>query len=105
MDRLQARLSGHPHVGDLRGRGLFCGIELVRDRATKAPFDPGSQLHARVKREAMARGLMIYPMGGTVDGRQGDHILLAPPFIVGRDHLDVIAERLHAAVDAAVATV
>jgi adenosylmethionine-8-amino-7-oxononanoate aminotransferase len=98
-------LGGHPHVGDLRGRGLFFGIELVRDRATKAPFDPDAQLHARVKREAMARGLMIYPMGGTLDGRQGDHILLAPPFIVEEAHLELIVERLQGAVDAAIATV
>jgi adenosylmethionine-8-amino-7-oxononanoate aminotransferase len=105
MARLAARLGGHPHVGDVRGRGLFFGIELVRDRATKAPFDPGLQLHARVKREAMARGLMIYPMGGTVDGKLGDHILLAPPFIVEQEHLDRIVERLFAAVDAAIATV
>jgi adenosylmethionine-8-amino-7-oxononanoate aminotransferase len=105
MVRLQARLGGHPQVGDLRGRGLFCGIELVRDRATKAPFDPDAEVHARVKREAMARGLMTYPMGGTVDGRQGDHILLAPPFIVEEAHLDLIVERLHAAIDAAIASV
>jgi adenosylmethionine-8-amino-7-oxononanoate aminotransferase len=104
MARLRGRLGGHPHVGDLRGRGLFCGIELVRDRASKAPFDPALTLHARVKREAMARGLMTYPMGGTLDGRQGDHVLLAPPFIVAEAELDVIVERLHAAVDAAIAT-
>ncbi len=103
--RLRARLGSHPHVGDLRGRGLFLGVELVRHRATKAPFDPKFELHARVKREAMARGLMIYPMGGTIDGRQGDHVLLAPPFIVGEEHLDLIVERLQAAIDAAIATV
>ena len=77
----------------------------MRDRATKAPFDPSAQLHARVKQEAMARGLMTYPMGGTVDGRQGDHILLAPPFIVDDEHLDQIVLRLYAAVDAAIASV
>jgi adenosylmethionine-8-amino-7-oxononanoate aminotransferase len=105
MSRLRGRLDGHAHVGDIRGRGLFCGIELVRDRATKAPFDPAVELHARAKREAMARGLLIYPMGGTVDGRQGDHILLAPPFIVEEGHLDLIVDRLHAAIDAAIASV
>ncbi len=105
MARLRTRLGGHRHVGDLRGRGLFCGIELVHDRATKAPFDPAAELHARVKREAMARGLMTYPMGGTVDGRQGDHILLAPPFIVEEAHLDLIVDRLHEAIDAAIASV
>jgi adenosylmethionine-8-amino-7-oxononanoate aminotransferase len=90
-------------VGDLRGRGLFRGIELVADRASKAPFDPALKLHARIRREAMARGLMVYPMGGTVDGRLGDHVLLAPPFIVGDDDLDRIVARLQAAVDAAIA--
>lgn len=102
-ERLDARFADHPHVGDVRGRGLFQGVELVRDRATRAPFDPGLKLHARVKRAAMARGLMVYPMGGTADGVAGDHVLLAPPFIVGEDELDAIADRLGAAVDAALA--
>ena len=103
-ERLQRCFGTHPHVGEVRGRGLFCGIELVRDRATKSPFDPALQLHARVKGEAMARGLMVYPMGGTIDGRLGDHVLLAPPFIVEEAQLDTIVERLHAALDAAVAS-
>src|SRR5690349_13152647 len=81
-DALAERFGNHHHVGDIRGRGLFLGIELVADRASKAPFDPALKLHARIKREAMARGLMCYPMGGTIDGRQGDHVLLAPPYIV-----------------------
>jgi adenosylmethionine-8-amino-7-oxononanoate aminotransferase len=102
---LRERFAGHPHVGDIRGRGLFFGIELVADRTTKVPFDPARQLHARVKREGMARGLMTYPMGGTIDGRQGDHVLLAPPFIVAEDHLAEIVRRLAEAVDAAIATV
>ena len=102
--RLAARFGNHPHVGDIRGRGLFFGLELVRDRATKVPFDPALQLHARVKREGMARGLMTYPMGGTIDGRSGDHVMLAPPFIVLEEHLDLIVARLAEAIDAAVAT-
>ena len=102
---LRERFGHHPHVGDIRGRGLFFGIELVADRTTKVPFDPAQQLHARVKREGMARGLMTYPMGGTIDGRQGDHILLAPPFIVADEHLAEIVRRLREAVDAAIATV
>jgi adenosylmethionine-8-amino-7-oxononanoate aminotransferase len=102
---LNDRLGAHPHVGDIRGRGLFWGVELVRDRATRAPFDPKHRLHAAVKREAMARGLLVYPMGGTVDGRYGDHVLLAPPFIAGDADLALIAERLASAVDAALASV
>ena len=100
--RLNERFGNHPFVGDVRGRGLFQGVELVADRGTKEPFDPKLKLHARIKREAMARGLMVYPMGGTVDGARGDHILLAPPFIIDADGIDQIVERLGEAVDAAV---
>ncbi|MDP3752406.1 MAG: aspartate aminotransferase family protein [Polaromonas sp.] len=90
----------HPHIGDIRGRGLFWGIELVQDRASKKPFDPARNVHARIKREAMTRGLMVYPMGGTVDGRYGDHVLLAPPFITSESELAMIVERLDAAIRA-----
>lgn len=99
---LDARLGQHAHVGDIRGRGLFRGIEIVADKETKAPFDPALKLHARIKKEAMARGLMSYPMGGTVDGRIGDHVLLAPPYIIQPDEIDLIVERIGAAIDAAV---
>ncbi|MBA3593951.1 MAG: aspartate aminotransferase family protein [Polaromonas sp.] len=94
----------HPQVGDIRGRGLFWGIELVQDRASKQPFDPAHKLHARIKKEAMARGLMVYPMGGTVDGRYGDHVLLAPPFITSDSELAQIVERLDAAIRAALSS-
>ena len=100
---LRARLGQHPHVGDIRGRGLFRGVELVADRATRAPFAPERKLHARIKREAMARGLMVYPMGGTIDGVRGDHVLIAPPFIIEPAGVDAIVERLGAAVEAALA--
>jgi adenosylmethionine-8-amino-7-oxononanoate aminotransferase len=102
-DRLRATFGAHPNVGDVRGRGLFMAIELVEDRGTKRPFDPALRLHARIKAEGMARGLMVYPMGGTIDGRLGDHVLLAPPFIVTEDELDMIVARLASAVDAAIA--
>ena len=92
-----------PHVGDIRGRGLFMGIELVEDRSTKMAFDPKLKLNAKIKREAMARGLLVYPSGGTIDGARGDHVLLAPPFIVDRTAVDTIVERLGDAVDAAFA--
>ena len=100
---LAEKFAKHPHVGDIRGRGYFWGVELVAERAGKTPFDPARRLHARVKSEAFARGLLVYPMGGTVDGRYGDHILLAPPFIVTDDELALIVERLAQAVDAAIA--
>ena len=100
---LAEKFAKHPHVGELRGRGYFWGVELVAERAGKTPFDPARRLHARVKSEAFARGLLVYPMGGTVDGRYGDHILLAPPFIVTDDELALIVERLAEAVDAAIA--
>ena len=101
---LRDAFGAHPHIGDIRGRGLFWGIELVQDRASKAPFDPARKLHARIKREAMARGLMVYPMGGTVDGRYGDHVLLAPPFIASDSELALIAQRLVPAIQAAIAS-
>jgi adenosylmethionine-8-amino-7-oxononanoate aminotransferase len=102
--RLHERFGNHPFVGDVRGRGLFLGVELVADRGTKEPFDPARKLHARVKQEAMARGLMVYPMGGTADGTRGDHVLLAPPFIVDAAAVDRIVDRLGEAVDAATET-
>jgi adenosylmethionine-8-amino-7-oxononanoate aminotransferase len=103
--RLEERFANHHHIGDIRGRGLFRGLELVADRGSKEPFAPKLKLNALIKREAMARGLMVYPMGGTIDGVRGDHVLLAPPFIVNREQVDVIVERLGDAVDAAVASV
>ena len=94
----------HPHVGDIRGRGLFQGIELVANPETKEPFDAALAVNARVKREAMKRGLMCYPMGGTIDGRSGDHVLIAPPFIVDEPAIEIIASGLRDAVDAAIAS-
>jgi len=101
--RLKERFGQHPFVGDIRGRGLFWALELVSDRASKRPFDPAAKLHTRIKREAMDRGLMVYPMGGTVDGVRGDHVLLAPAFIIEGSQVDAIAERLAASLEAALA--
>ena len=99
LDALQERFGNHAHVGDIRGRGLFLGLELVADRASKEAFDPKLKLYAKVKAEAMRQGLMCYPNGGTVDGWRGDHILLAPSFIIGQEQVAEIAEKLGAAVD------
>ncbi len=100
--RLEARLGQHPHVGDLRGRGLFRGVELVADRETKAPFDPARKVAAKVKAAAFEAGLICYPMAGTIDGRAGDHVLLAPPFIITEDEIDMLVDRLAGAIDAAI---
>ncbi len=102
---LAGRFRDHPHVGDVRGRGLFIGIELVKNRETKETFDPALKLHKLVKRAAMTRGLMCYPMGGTVDGRHGDHVLLAPPYIINTGHIEEIVDKLSQAMDAALSEV
>ena len=103
--RLRAALDeafgDHPAVGEVRGRGLFQAVELVADRATKAPFDPALKINARVKKAALDLGLMCYPMGGTIDGARGDHVMLAPPFVIADDELDLVVERLVEAVDRA----
>ena len=100
-ERLTAKFGQHPHVGDIRGRGLFRGIELVEDRETKAPFDPSRGVAAKIKKAAFEGGLICYPMSGTIDGRRGDHILLAPPFIIEDDQLDELTDKLGAAIEAA----
>jgi adenosylmethionine-8-amino-7-oxononanoate aminotransferase len=104
MGALRERLGAHANVGDIRGRGLFVGVELVADRKTKATFDPAKKLHAQVKARAFANGLLCYPMGGTIDGLHGDHVLLAPPFICGAGEIDTIVERLAVALDEALAS-
>ncbi|NUX56422.1 aspartate aminotransferase family protein [Paraburkholderia youngii] len=103
--RLRELYAQHPHIGDVRGRGLFVGVELVKDRGTKEPFDAELKLHATIKREAFARGLMVYPMGGTVDGKSGDHVLIAPPFICTARDIDEIVSRLDDAIGASLAAV
>lgn len=102
--RLAAALGGHRHVGDIRGRGLLQAFEIVADRSDKIPFAPTLQLNARIREQAMARGLLVYAMGGTIDGRRGDHILLAPPFTVQDKDLDLIIDRLADAIDAVFAS-
>ena len=101
MARLQDRFGQHPHIGDLRGRGLFRGIELVDARDSKTPFDPSRGIAGKIKKAAFEAGLICYPMAGTIDGQSGDHVLLAPPFIIEDTQLDELVDKLSGAIDAA----
>ena len=103
--RLTERFGNHRHIGDIRGRGLFRAIELVADRSKRTPFDPALKVHQRIKAAALENGLACYPSGGTVDGRSGDHVLLAPPYIATSDDIDMIVDRLGHAVDLALKSV
>lgn len=95
---LKDQFSEHAHVGDIRGRGLFRAVELVADKATKSPFEPGKRLAANIKKAAFDQGLICYPMSGTRDGVNGDHILLAPPFIIEDDQIDEVVTKLDASI-------
>lgn len=100
---LRERFGDHPHVGDLRGRGLFRGIELVADRETREPFPPQERLAARIKAAALENGLVCYPSSGTADGKRGDHVMLAPPFIITDDQIEELVDKLSASIDQAIA--
>ena len=100
---LDERFGQHPHVGDIRGRGLFLALELVADRQTKAPLDPARKVHAKIKKAARDAGLICYPMGGCIDGKQGDHVLLAPPFILNDEQVPELVDKLAGAIEFALA--
>jgi hypothetical protein len=97
--RLRARFGTHAHVGEIRGRGLFWALELVEDRASKQPFDPKRRINARLKLRALENGLMCYPMGGSLDGAAGDHVVLAPPYIISEAQLDEAVDKLARSID------
>ena len=94
QSELENELAQHPYIGDIRGRGLFRGIEFVADKETKLPFNPNEKINSRFKQIAMENGLICYPMGGTIDGINGDHALLAPPFIINESQIDEIITKL-----------
>lgn len=103
---LKQRLAGlleSPHVGDVRGRGLFLGVEFVADSETKAPFDPGLMFAKRVETAALERGVVMYAGRGTVDLTRGDHLLFAPPLILSREQADQITEVLRVSIEAVAA--
>ena len=96
---LVERFGNHARVGDIRGRGLFWALEFVSDRSRRSPFDPALHVNDRIKDAALRHGIAIYPMGGTVDGTRGDHVIIAPPYVVEATSIDAIVDRLGAAVD------
>lgn len=98
--KLEQRFDQHPFIGDIRGRGLFRALEIVKDKETKTPFSIESNLHNRIKAKAMELGLMCYPMSGTADGKEGHHVLLAPPFIISDEQLDELVSKLYLSIDA-----
>ena len=100
---LQTRLGQHPHVGDLRGRGLFLTAELVQDRATKKPFDATLGLAPKVQKTALDLGLMCYPSQGSADGTQGDHVLLAPAYTSTSEEIETICDLITQAIERALA--
>jgi hypothetical protein len=89
-----APLQSHRHVGDIRGLGLLVGIEFVRDKSSRAPFDPSQAVAEKIRLAAMDAGILTYPTQGCVDGTRGDHILLAPPFIITPEESVLIAKAL-----------
>ena len=95
---LESKFSQHPNVGDIRGRGLFQGIEFVEDRETKKSLDPDLKFATKLKMNAFEAGLICYPMSGTRDGKNGDHVLLAPPFIIEDSQMDELIEKLDSAI-------
>ncbi len=96
---LAERFADHPHVGDIRGRGLFVGVEIVSDRDSKAPFPAADKVNAQLKTAAMNNRLICYPDGGGVDGTNGDHVLLAPPFILTEPQAEELVDKLAQSID------
>lgn len=103
--RLAEQFGEHPYIGDIRGRGLFLGLEIVSDRESKAAFPAALGINKRFKKAAFEAGLICYPMGGTIDGKNGDHVLLAPPFIITDNHIDEIVSKLDSALQVALEVV
>lgn len=101
--RLHEAFDTHPHVGDIRGRGLMWGLELVADRAGKQPFPPSMRLANGVFEQAFERGLIVYAMSGCADGVAGDHVMVSPPLVVTEEQIDEIVEALERAIGAAIA--
>ncbi|HEX8079950.1 MAG TPA: hypothetical protein VF557_07050 [Jatrophihabitans sp.] len=98
--QLAQRFADTDSVGDIRGRGLFVGVEFVTDRQTHAPRTGGGALSAAIKGEGFKQGLLLYPGYGTVDGKLGNHVLFAPPFIATESDISEMVSRFGDVVDA-----
>ena len=96
---LEITLGQNQYIGDIRGRGLFRGIEIVKNRETKEPFSKDLNIAGKIKKKALDLGLICYPMQGTVDGIIGDHILIAPPFIIDENEMKQISEKLKSTIE------
>ena len=105
VELLHECLGYHPNVGDIRGRGLFVGVEFVANRRTKEPLDPNLLFHSILKNTCQKNGLLCYPGGGTIDGTSGDHVLLAPPYIVDEAHIEMTVDRLHQSIEDGLKTI
>ena len=101
--RLRGRFGNHPHVGDIRGRGVFWALELVEDRASKRSFESKCRINTRLELQGLENGLMCYPIGGSFDGVTGDRALLAPPYIISEAQLDEVVDKLTYSLDQVVA--
>jgi adenosylmethionine-8-amino-7-oxononanoate aminotransferase len=99
LRRLREALEDHPHVGDVRGRGLLLGVELVEDKVIKKPFELAANVRTRISHACLGRGLYVYQGGGSADGVRGDHVLLAPPFIIEESHVEEIVAKLKEVID------
>ncbi len=97
--QLKETLSGHPMVGDIRGAGLFWGVEMVRDKSARTPYPPELKVTNRLIAAALKRGLFVYPSSGMAQKEGGDAVMVTPPFIIGDPEIEFIVNTLRAALD------
>jgi len=102
---LRSAFGDHVHVGDVRGRGFFWAIEIVKDRAAKTPFDPALAVYQRFRDRCFGNGLICYPVGGNVDGKAGDIAIFSPPYIATREELATIADIAKTSLDQVLAEI
>jgi adenosylmethionine-8-amino-7-oxononanoate aminotransferase len=102
--QLREQLSGHPMIGDIRGSGLFWGLEIVRDKIAKTPYTPNLRVTNQVIGAALKHGLFVYPTSGMAGRAGGDGVMVTPPFVIGQPEIDYIVDKLRTALDEVQAT-